>query len=131
MCTIEGTIGTVAAVGTTSHTATTLFPSVPSDFTGTIEGNRHYSTGTTEGALLYRITRRITHPAMNFPGLLKGHDPACGSSGVRPGCVRTLMDQAESGRVRRCSKSHGSVRVGSGGFRNLTGRVGSEELCDP
>ena len=26
-----------------------LFPSVPSDFTGTIAGNRHYSTSTIEG----------------------------------------------------------------------------------
>ena len=29
-----------------------LLPSLPSDFTGTIAGNRHYSTGTTEGPLL-------------------------------------------------------------------------------
>ena len=29
-----------------------LFPSVPSDFAGTIAGNRHYSTGTTAGPLL-------------------------------------------------------------------------------
>ena len=31
-----------------------------------------------------------------------------------------------SGKVRRCSKSHGSGRVGSGSFSNLTGRVGSD-----
>ena len=29
-----------------------LFPSVKSDFTGTIEGNRHYSTAIIEGPIL-------------------------------------------------------------------------------
>ena len=53
MCTIEGNTGTIAATGTTTHTAAP----VPSDFAGTIAGIRHYSTGTTElsrgGPLLY------------------------------------------------------------------------------
>ena len=37
-----------------------LFPSVPSGFTGTIAGNRHYSTGTIEGPPLHLYRRR--HP---------------------------------------------------------------------
>ena len=58
MRTIEGDTGTIAASGTTLHTATTVFfPCATSDFTGIVAGNRHYSTGTIEGPLLlYRNT---------------------------------------------------------------------------
>ena len=49
MCTIEGNIDTIAATGTTPHTYRHYwpFPSVPSDFTGTSTGNRHYRGMTT------------------------------------------------------------------------------------
>ena len=46
MCIIEGNNRTIATTGTPPCTATTgVFTSVPSDFTGTIAGNRHYSYG--------------------------------------------------------------------------------------
>ena len=45
-----GNDGTIAATGTTPHTATILlFPCTPSDFTGTIAAHRPYSPGTTDG----------------------------------------------------------------------------------
>ena len=51
------TSGTIKATGTTPHTATlvNLMQYVPSDFTGTIACNRHYSTGAIEGPLLWHF----------------------------------------------------------------------------
>ena len=49
---LSGTIATTRT--TTPHTAATVSPPyVQSKFTGTTAGNRHYSTGTIEGPLLY------------------------------------------------------------------------------
>ena len=43
---------------------------MPSDFKGTIAGNRHYSTGTTKGSLLYMPSRVCTRS-------FRGPSPAC------------------------------------------------------
>ena len=43
----------------------------------------------------------------------------------RVGSGKEEISRVGSGRVRRFSKSRGSVRVGSGGFQDLAGRVGS------
>ena len=44
----------IAATGTTPRTVTLASAtSAPSDFTGTVACNRHYSTGAIEGPLLY------------------------------------------------------------------------------
>ena len=40
-----------------AHCHYLLFPSVPSDATGTISGNRHHSTGTIEGPIPYGVTQ--------------------------------------------------------------------------
>ena len=40
-----------------AHCRSRLFPSVPSDFTGTEAGNRHYSIGTAEGPLPLYVWR--------------------------------------------------------------------------
>ena len=54
MCTIEGNTCTIAATGTSPCTASSrCLPLCYNDFIGTKAGNRHYSTGTTEGPLLY------------------------------------------------------------------------------
>ena len=42
-----------------------IFPYVPCDFTGTIAGNRHYSTSTIEGPLLY--DRLLVHEEETNP----------------------------------------------------------------
>ena len=41
--------GVIEVTGTTAHTATLVNPPAPSDFTSTIAGSRHYSTGTNRG----------------------------------------------------------------------------------
>ena len=56
------------------------------------------------------------------PELFTGHDAAhgWGQEGIK-------SSRVASGRIRRCSKSHGSGRVGSGRVRpdsNHTGRAG-------
>ena len=58
--------GTIAEVETTPDTAITaysLFPSVLSDFTGAIAGNRHYSTGAIEEPGEHE---KIPHTTDNF-----------------------------------------------------------------
>ena len=37
-----------------------------------------------------------------------------------------IVSRVGSGPIKRCSKSHGSDRVGSGRVPNLSGRVGSD-----
>ena len=48
-----------------------LFPSVPSDFTGTIAGNRHCSTGVIEGPLPYRRSGGCFDGAPLYNGEMK------------------------------------------------------------
>ena len=62
-----------------------------------------------------------------FPGFFTGHR-TCGSGQKRVELSRVRSDGDGSGRVRRCSKSDGSGRVGSDRvriFSNLLGRVRS------
>ena len=40
---------------------------MPSDFTGTIAGDRHYSTGTIEGYLLYPLIARVSSTNLPLP----------------------------------------------------------------
>ena len=57
MCTIEGKKRHYSGNRhCSSYCHSSLFPSVPRDFTGTISGNRHYSTGTIEGPQLQLAT---------------------------------------------------------------------------
>ena len=45
--------------------------------------------------------------------------------------ISKLFSRVESGRVRRCSKSHGSERVGSGGFHTSQDGSGRVALTRP
>ena len=83
-----------------------------------------------------RYCCNVHHPwqeGPSFPGLFTGHAPTRGS-----GQKGFKMSRVGSGRVRRCSESHGWGQVGSRGFQisrvrsgrvkrfsNLTGRVES------
>ena len=54
-----------------------------------------------------------------FSGLFTGHDPTRGS-------VQEGFKISRVGSGHHVLKSHGSGRVGSRGFQNLAGRVGSK-----
>ena len=49
----------ITTTGTILHTATLVIPSVPSDFTGTIAGNRHYCGTTSVLILLFPNLRFV------------------------------------------------------------------------
>ena len=56
MCTIEGNTSTITTTGTNPHVLPLLVVPIyflPSDFTGTVAGNRHYSTRTIQGSSYY------------------------------------------------------------------------------
>ena len=53
MYTIGVNTGTIAAAGTTPHTATIGFSHLRQAISQAITANRHYSTGTVEGPLTY------------------------------------------------------------------------------
>ena len=67
------------------------FPSVPTDCTRTITGNRHYSTGTIEGSILHKTKGRVLQQCQVYGNR---HYPACWHywcfPSVRTDCTRTI-----------------------------------------
>ena len=65
-----------------------LFPSVRSDFTGTVAGNRHYSTGTIQGSLLHLTSEGVLDAKTPPPPCLCRRRSTTPSRFAKPPCWR-------------------------------------------